>query len=633
MLQLSDITYRIGERLLLNEASAFIPTGHRVALVGRNGTGKTTLLRLIMGEVESEGGKVRVPAKARIAAVAQEAPAGPANLVETVLAAHGELAALTAEAAETTDPTRIAEVHARLAEINAHTAPARAATILAGLGFDEAAQQRPVGEFSGGWRMRVALAATLFIEPEILLLDEPTNHLDLEATIWLESYLAAYPHTMLLVSHDRDLLNRVPNQILHLDAGKLTMYAGNYDRFENTRRERRRFAAKELAKQIDQRRHMQAFVDRFRYKASKARQAQSRLKALERLPSLEPIVEDSPVLLDFPPPEALPPPLITLDHVAVGYDGQPVLRHLDQRIDMDDRIALLGANGNGKSTLAKLLAGRLAPLSGKLQASTKLRVGYFAQHQADELDLARTPFDHMAKLMANAPVAKIRGQLGRFGFGEHHANTKVADLSGGEKARLLLAIICHAAPHMLILDEPTNHLDIDTREALVQALAVYPGAVILISHDPHLISLIADRLWLVGDGTCTPYDGDLDDYRLLQRQEANRRAGKGQTAKVPKETGERLSKRQRRQAAANARFDGDTLRREARRAEAELAKLTAAKTKIETALAHPGTYDGPAEKLNELNRLLARVTRQITAAETKWLDAQEKLETEQQLTE
>ncbi len=630
MLHLADITYRIGDRLLLDGADAFIPTGHRVGLVGRNGTGKTTLLRLILGLVECEGGAVHKPASARVAAVAQEAPAGAANLVDTVLAAHTELAGLQAEAPDATDPARIAEIHNRLNEIDAHTAPARAATILAGLGFDEAAQQRPVGEFSGGWRMRVALAATLFVEPEILLLDEPTNHLDLEAAIWLESYLAAYPHTMLLVSHDRDLLNRVPNQILHLDSGKLTMYTGNYDRFENTRRERRRFAAKELAKQLDQRRHMQAFVDRFRYKASKARQAQSRLKALERLPPLEPIVDDSPVLLDFPAPEAMPPPLITLDQVTVGYDGEPVLRHLDQRIDMDDRIALLGANGNGKSTLAKLLAGRLPPLSGDLRRSSKLRVGYFAQHQAEELDLTRTPFDHMARLMDQAPVTKIRAQLGRFGFGEHHANTKVGNLSGGEKARLLLAIVCHTAPHILILDEPTNHLDIDTREALVQALAVYQGAVILISHDPHLISLIADRLWLVADGTCQSYDGDLDDYRRLQRQEANRRAGKGQAAKGQGETAERLSKRQRRQAAAAARFDGDTLRRDVKRAEAELTKLTAAKAKVEAALAHPGTYNGPPDKHNELNRLLARITRQITTAEAKWLEAQEKLEAEQQ---
>ncbi len=624
MLHLSDITYRIGDRLLLDRATAAIPAGHRVGLIGRNGTGKTTLLRLIQGALECEGGSVRKPTAAKIAAVAQEAPSGPANLVNTVVAADLELAALQAEAASTTDPTRIAEVHSRLNDIGAHTAPARAATILAGLGFDETTQQRPVEEFSGGWRMRVALAATLFIEPDILLLDEPTTHLDLEASIWLEGYLASYPHTLLLVSHDRDLLNRVPEQILHLDGGKLTMYAGNYDRFDRTRRERRRFAAKELAKQLDQRRHMQAFVDRFRYKASKARQAQSRLKALERLPALEPIVEDAPVLLDFPAPETLPPPLITMDRVSVGYDGTPVLQNLDLRLDMDDRIALLGANGNGKSTLAKLLAGRLAPLDGNLRSSSKLRIGYFAQHQAEELDLGQTPYHHMSRLMDQAPPTKIRAQLGRFGFGIQHADTKVGNLSGGEKARLLIALTCHTAPHLLILDEPTNHLDIDTREALVQALAVYPGAVILVSHDPHLVGLVADRLWLVADGTCTTYDGDLDDYRRLQLSAANRRAGKGQ-----KNGAARPSKSERRKAAATARYDADGLRRDVRRAEAELAKLTAAKEKMEVALANPATYGGPATKLTELNRVLARVTEQIASAEAKWLDAQEKLETEQ----
>jgi len=617
MLQLHDLTFRIGDRLLLDGAAASVPAGHRVGLVGRNGSGKTTLLRLIAGELAPESGTVRAGARSRIATLAQEAPDGDMALIDFVLAADRELSALSAEADTAHDPQRIADVHTRLADIGAHTAPARAGTILAGLGFDAAQQVRPLDAFSGGWRMRVALAALLFAEPDVLLLDEPSNHLDLEATLWLTEFLSSYGRTLILVSHDRDLLNAVPRHILHLERGRLTLYGGNYDKFEATRRARHAFQASELVKQAAQRQHMQAFVDRFRYKASKARQAQSRLKALAKLPPLEPIVEAAPVLFDLPDPEPLSPPLIALDRASVGYDGAPVLRGLNLRIDPDDRIALLGANGNGKSTLARLLAGRLAPMSGEVARARKLRVGYFSQLQAESLALDRTALDLMTERMAEGvpggvPPTKVRAHLGRFGLAQERADTTARDLSGGETARLMLALATYDAPHLLILDEPSNHLDIDSREALVQALATFDGAVILVSHDPHLVALVADRLVLVEGGQAAPFDGDMADYRrhLL-----------GRRAAAPPSHGLKA----KRQAAATAREPASALRKAAAAAERRLEQLTAAKAQIDAALANPATYraDGTAA---ELGRKQAALAQQIAAAERSWITAHERLE-------
>ena len=632
MVRINNLSYRIDGRLLLEGASADLADGQKVGLVGRNGAGKSTLLRLLCGDIEPESGTIETSAHARTTLVAQELPTGTASLISTVLAADTERTHLLAEAETETDPARIADIHERLNAIDAHGAPARAATILAGLGFSQDDQQRELDALSGGWRMRVALAASLFARPEILLLDEPTNHLDLESTLWFEAHLATYPHTLVLVSHDRNLLNTVPRQILHLDRGKLTAYRGNYDQFDQERRRRRHFAAKALEKQLAQRRHMEAYVERFRFKASKARQAQSKLKALARMAPPEPVIAEHGVLFDFPEPEPLAPPLITLEGVAAGYDGQIVLDRLDLRIDMDDRIALLGANGNGKSTLAKILSKRLEIAAGTMTAHRKLRVGYFAQHQLEELDPAATPYAQMARLMGQAPERAVRAQLGRFDFAKSQADTATKDLSGGEKARLLLALISHSAPHILILDEPTNHLDIDRREALVQALNAFSGAVILITHDPHLVELVADRLWLVKDGSCRPFDGDMDDYRRAARDEARLAAsaarGRPKIAGPPQEAppgARHMAGRRGRRADRAARIKA------AAKAEKRLAELVAARDKIETALADPALYDA-AEKADtmprniELNRLHDRLSTEIAAAEEAWLAAQERLE-------
>ncbi|MBF0093564.1 MAG: ABC-F family ATP-binding cassette domain-containing protein, partial [Alphaproteobacteria bacterium] len=549
MLHVNDLTFRIGGRVLFDRAAAHVPPGQRVGLVGRNGSGKSTLFRLILGEAASDGGGIVVQPRARVGCVAQEVADGDDSLVERVLAADLERAALLAEEASTADGHRIAEIHERLNAIDAHSAPSRAASILSGLGFSPEAQARPIRAFSGGWRMRVALASALFARPDLLLLDEPTNHLDLEATLWLEGYLASYPGTLLVISHDRDLLNKVVGRILHLDAAKLTSYAGGYDRFERTRREKLELQGKSFAKQLDQRRKIQAFVDRFRAKATKARQAQSRLKMLERMEPLVPIVEERAIAFDFPDPELLPPPLLSVEEGVVGYDGNPVLRNLSLRIDMDDRIALLGANGNGKSTLAKLLSGRLEPLAGQVRKPGKLRVGYFAQHQMEELHPEETPFQHMARVLPLAQEAKVRAHLGRFGFSQAHADVRVENLSGGEKSRLLFALMSRDSPHVMILDEPTNHLDIDSREALMAALNAYAGAVVLITHDPHLIEMVADRLWLVGDGACAAYDGDLADYRrmLLERARDTRRGARAE------EGSDKASRKDARRAGADTR--------------------------------------------------------------------------------
>src|SRR5215468_9013530 len=508
MLSLTDISVRIAGRLLIDHSSVQIPPGSRVGFVGRNGVGKSTLFAAIRGDVPTESGIIALPPRWRIGSLAQEAPDGPESLIEIVLKADVERTALLAEAETAHDPHRIAEIQTRLADIGAHAAPARAAEILAGLGFDAQAQERPCSDFSGGWRMRVALAAILFSEPDLLLLDEPTNHLDLEATLWLEDFLKRYPRTVLLVSHDRDLLNKVVDKIVHLEALKLTVYSGGYDTFEKTRALKIANIAAAQKKQEAQRKHMQTFIDRFRYKASKARQAQSRIKMLARMEPIVSVAEEQTIEFDFPDPEALAPPIITLDHVEAGYKpGKPVLRNLNLRLDMDDRVALLGANGNGKSTLAKLLAGRLKPMAGAMRKSPKLRVGYFAQHQTDELDVDATPLQLMERLAPMVAEEKRRAHLGRFGFAQDKALTRVSALSGGEKARLLFALMSRETPQLLLLDEPTNHLDVDARQSLVQSINSFEGAVVLISHDPHLIELCADRLWLVAGGAVKPYEG------------------------------------------------------------------------------------------------------------------------------
>jgi len=624
MLQITDLVYRVEGRPLFERASATINRGWRVGLVGRNGTGKSTLLKLIAGDLATDGGSVEVIGRQRIGTVAQEAPGGSRSLLDTVLAADTERAALLAEAETASDPARIAEIHERLAAIRAESAPARAARILAGLGFDEAAQQRPCSDFSGGWRMRVALAALLFVEPDLLLLDEPTNHLDLEASLWLEGHLASYPGTLLLVSHDRDLLNRAVDRILHLEGGKLTLYAGNYDRFERTRRERLEQEAAQNVRIEAQRKHIQAFVDRFRYKASKARQAQSRIKMLEKLQPSVTLVEDASVRLDFPTPEPLAPPILQLQGAAVGYaPGAPVLRGLNLRLDMDDRIALLGANGNGKSTLARLLAGRLQAQEGECRRSGKLRVGYFAQDQAEALDLGISAMDNLARQMPTAPAQQLRNHLARFGLGGARATTRAGDLSGGEKARLLFALISRDAPHLLLLDEPTNHLDIDARDALVQALGAFEGAVVLVSHDPHLVELVADRLWLVQEGRVEPFDGDMDDYRrlLLEQRRAERREAR---AEKPKEPG--INRKDQRRAAAEARAATAELRKAAQRAERRLEKLTADRAALEAKLADPTLYEGEADEVPRLQKRIGELDKEIAAAEAAWLEAEEAVE-------
>ena len=631
MLAIENLTYRIGGRVLLERASLALPAGHHAGLVGRNGTGKSTLLKLIAGELHADSGDISLPNGTRMGMVAQEAPAGPESLIETVLMADRERTALLAEAEHATDPHRIADIHTRLADIESHRAPARAATILHGLGFNAEQQQRPCRDFSGGWRMRVALAAVLFSEPDLLLLDEPTNHLDLEATLWLEDYLKRYPHTVLLVSHDRDLLNKVVDKIVHLEALKLTVYSGGYDTFEKTRALKIANIAAAQKKQEAQRAHMQAFIDRFRYKASKARQAQSRIKMLARMEPIVSVAEEQTIEFDFPNPDQLAPPILALDHVEAGYEpGKPVLRNLNLRLDMDDRVALLGANGNGKSTLAKLLAGRLKPLSGTLRKSGKLRVGYFAQHQTDELDVNATPLQIMERLAPTTIEQKRRAHLGRFGFQQDKALTKVSSLSGGEKARLLLALMSRETPHVLLLDEPTNHLDIDSRQALVQAVNSFEGAVVLISHDPHLIELTADRLWLVAGGQVKTFDGDMDDYRKLLTEE--RRDGDDESAADRRKNGDATpmhtaaGRKEQRRASAEQRAANAHLRKAAAEAEKRLEKLQQKKAALETRLADPEVYNGPTAKLLELQLRYGDLKREIETAEDAWFEAQERLE-------
>ncbi|MFN3955040.1 MAG: ABC-F family ATP-binding cassette domain-containing protein [Pararhodobacter sp.] len=611
MLSITDLSYSIDGRPLLSGASARIPTGHKVGLVGRNGSGKTTLFRLIRGELVPEGGAISLPSRARIGGVAQEVPSSSTSLLDTVLAADAERAALMAEAETATDPARIAEVQARLADIDAWSAEGRASAILKGLGFTAEEMLQPCSDFSGGWRMRVALAGVLFAQPDLLLLDEPTNYLDLEGALWLESYLAKYPHTVIVISHDRGLLNRAVGAILHLDDHKLTLYQGDYDTFARTRAEQRAVQAAEAKKQEARRAHLQSFVDRFKAKASKARQAQSRVKMLEKMQPITAPAEAAKHVFTFPVPEELSPPIVHIEGVAVGYGGAPVLKRLNLRIDQDDRIALLGRNGEGKSTLSKLLAGKLQPEVGRFVCASKLRVGYFAQHQVDELYLDETPLQHIQRLRPNEAQPKLRARLAGFGLMADQADTVVARLSGGQKARLSLLLATIDAPHLLILDEPTNHLDIESREALVEALTAYSGAVVLVSHDMHLLSLVADRLWLVKDGDVAPYEDDLESYRKLL-------LGSDQS---PRESRPQPQKRQIGREALSG------LRSDLKKCEQRIAKLEEMRSKLAKKLADPELYETDRKgDLAVWNGKYAEVMEGLDRAEALWMKAAQALE-------
>ena len=610
MLRVDDIRFAIEGRPLFEGASAIIPDGHKVGFVGRNGTGKTTLFRLIRGELALESGSITVKRGARIGGVAQEVPGSETSLLDTVLEADTERAALLAEAETATDPGRVADIQTRLADIDAWSAEARASTILKGLGFSQSEQAMPCSAFSGGWRMRVALAGVLFSAPDLLLLDEPTNYLDLEGALWLESYLAKYPHTVITISHDRGLLNRAVTSILHLEDRKLSLYQGSYDTFAETRAARLAVAEAEAKKQEERRAHLQSFVDRFRYKASKAVQAQSRLKMIAKMKPITTPAEAALKKFSFPEPEELSPPIVNMESASVGYDGSAVLSKLSLRIDQDDRIALLGQNGEGKSTLSKLLVGKLDPLGGRITRARKLRIGYFAQHQLDELHADETPLDHIRRERPDETPAKLRARLAGFGIGADQADVIAAKLSGGQKARLSLLLATLDAPHMLILDEPTNHLDMESREALIEALAAYSGAVVLVSHDMHLLSHVADRLWLVKDGRVAPYDGDLEEYRRMLLD---------QPAPKPEKP--------RRKDAKPSRATIAELRQDVSTAEARVEKLTDLREKLAAKLADPAMYE--AHRLTETEswqKKFADVEDGLERAESLWMKALERLE-------
>ncbi|QGM45462.1 ABC-F family ATP-binding cassette domain-containing protein [Methylocystis heyeri] len=613
MLTINDLTYRLGERMLFDKAGVALPTRGRAGFVGRNGAGKTTLFRLIAGEISAESGAISIPPRSRLGRVEQEAPGGPTRLIDFVLAADVERASLLDRAQVETDPHEIAEIQTRLADIEAHAAPARAAAILHGLGFDSQAQQRPLSEFSGGWRMRVALAAVLFSRPDLLLLDEPTNYLDLEGTLWLVDYLARYPASVIVISHDRDLLDDVATHILHLDRGKLQLYKGNYSSFEKQRREAQELALKAGKKQEEQRKHLQSFVDRFRSKATKARQAQSRIKLLAKMQEVAPIVDEAVLPIHLPSPEKpLSPPIISLENASVGYGERVVLSRLTLSLSEDDRIGLLGANGNGKSTFAKLLGGRLQPLSGKAVRAAKLDVGFFAQHQVDDLNPDDTPYSVFSRLMPDAPEARVRAAAARVGFSGPRADTKVERLSGGEKARLLLGVTSFHAPHLLILDEPTNHLDIDSRAALITAINEYEGAVVLVSHDRYLLEACADRLWVVEDGRVRNFDGDMDEYAryILSKSREDERPAAVAAAK-PAEKAPPVSKPRR---------DPGFVRRQLAAAEEKVNKFTQLLERVDAALSDPEAFARNPQEAARLAAQREELAKALASAEEQWLE-------------
>jgi len=631
MLTITDLTYRIQGRPLFEGAAVTLQDGAKTGFVGKNGSGKTTLFRLIQGEISPDAGSIEINRRARIGAVAQEAPATDLSVLETVMAADTERARLTAEAETATDPHRIGEIHTRLAEIDAHTAEARASTILKGLGFDQDRQLGPTRQLSGGWRMRVSLAGVLFSQPDLLLLDEPTNYLDIEGTLWLEKYLATYPYTVFMISHDRDLLNKAVSSIIHLERGKLTLYRGGYDTFEATRRMQMELNNKAREKTLEQIAHMQKFVDRFKAKATKARQAQARVKAIARLKPPEALFDEYSAPFSFPQPKTeMASPMVTMENVSTGYGETVVLKRLNLRLDPDDRIALIGVNGNGKSTFAKLLAGDLKPFAGEMRRGKKLEVAYFAQHQMDKLKPALTPLEHMPELMPYDNETRRRSRLAQMGLSASRMDTKVENLSGGERARLLLGLVTFGGPGLLILDEPTNHLDIDSRDALVYALNEYRGAVLIISHDRHLIDSTCDRIWIAEGGTVHVFDDDLDAYqRMIVGGSSGKPAAAASTVAVATPSSADDRKAQRQEAAAR-RAEIAPLRKSIRDAEQKIERLKTELAKVDVILADPKLYDGAPERVIKLGKDKARFETEIARVEESWLSLSAALEAAEQ---
>jgi ATP-binding cassette, subfamily F, member 3 len=621
MLTIRDITVRLGGRIILDRAAATIPSGGKVGLIGRNGAGKSTLVKVIIGELEPDGGGIDIPRRARLGYIAQEAPTGERTPFEAVLDADVERKALLEESETCTDPNRLGDVHDRLLAIDAYSAPARAARILVGLGFDEAAQARPLDSFSGGWKMRVALAGLLFSAPDVLLLDEPSNHLDLEATLWLENFLQSYPGTLIVISHERDLLNTVVDHILHLQAGGLTLYPGTYDNFERQRAERAAQVAAARVQQENQRKKLAEYVARNSARASTAKQAQSRAKMLAKMQPIAAMAEDPTLSFGFPSPDELRPPLVTLDFASVGYaEDAPILRRLNLRIDPEDRIALLGRNGNGKTTLARLIAGQLEPMEGAVNFSGKIRIGYFTQYQVEELPTGSTALELMSRAMEGKTPQAVRGQLGRFGFSGDRATSQTGTMSGGERARLALALVTRDAPHLLILDEPTNHLDVDAREALVQALNDFEGAVILVSHDRHMVELVADRLVLVDSGLATDYAGSMEDYIAFV-------LGKNPPKSADEKGGNKGGGK--RKSGAEAMAELKAARKRATEAETKMTRLQTQLAAVDAALADPTAVKGDLAKLTlgDLGKRRVSLAADLENLEAAWLEASEALET------
>jgi ATP-binding cassette subfamily F protein 3 len=617
MLDIKNITYRIAGRTLFDGASLSVPNGHHIGLVGPNGSGKSTLFKLIASELDLDGGEIAMVSGASMGMVRQDMPDDDTPLIDVVLASDTERASLLAELEAPIDVERMSDVYMRLNDINAYEAPSQAAIILSGLGFSEAEQSMPISAFSGGWKMRVALAAALFRKPGLLLLDEPTNHLDFEAIVWLENFLINYEHTFLIISHDRDTLNKVVSHIAHLDQKKLSLYTGNYDQFENALAQKRLGHQALFDKQQAHKKKMMAFVDRFGAKASKAKQAQSRLRAIEKMDMVDALIAERATSFSFPQPEQIASPIITIDDVDVGYEAnKPVLENLNIGIGGEDRIALLGANGNGKSTFIKLISDNLSAMSGKIMRHSKLRVGYFAQHQSDELDVTLTPFEAL-RASIDQPEPKLRALLGRFGFDKTKSDTKIQKLSGGEKARLLFCMMSHDAPHIMLLDEPTNHLDIDARQALIQALNGYEGCVILVSHDPHLVAAVADRLYLVKDGGVRSYEGDLKAYRQLIMDQRRKERSDARNAKKQKKSNADKSGGPTVKPAVKPTVNAAQMAE----LEAKIDVLTQQKQELEEQMAHEQVAQDHGQ-LAELAASYEQIDSDLMATEAAWFEAQ-----------